>query len=672
MPVWVLAQITTNSNFNIQAPLPTDTRDTLTTLADTASTQFPAPWKEVTVVDIDQKWRFNPSLGHWEQVTFSGTTNQVFSLSDMADTSTITTDIEGDFVIVGSSAFAIRGPSYWQPYNLTQGANGIVYFDFFVTGQSNVVCRDNTVGNWIYVIDSMILVLQEDTRLFEVANPASNNIDPGDSQTVSEFERNNIGWAFARNFRRYFPHITVRFFSSSDGGENSDQWLSGAFMWDSLTVKLDNAPADFKPALILVHQGESDDADNTESEFLNNWFEVYDSLAARSDVVDIPRMIFGDFARSDFNEYATITNSIDSIGYELRDFGGRDMVAARYKILLTSQTTGDDTHFTNETIDFVGRKYFEAFMSGNKTYTLTEYVDRLYVGMDAPIGQGRLILPEGTALEDGGINFGNNVGIHSPGSDQIIFHRYPGQSRSITFDFNTGGPDIIYSGNSDNSARHLWDGGNNQLSLQTSDQAVFFYRAVDDDQGLFHISKNSSGASGDFVFASYNTADTLFRVTHNGNIFLGSGVGKSVKSDIAGGGVLDVQTGIRVNGLAAVGEYLRGNGTNFVSSSLLAVDTDVTDAGGHYTSTEVEGALQEAAEWFTAGNASPTTDLSGQFTIAHGVGATPTAAVIQNESAVAYTFEVSRGATNLTVTVRNDTGATVNSTTVDVSWVAYK
>ncbi len=593
-------QITTNSNFKVNSSAPLFDGDTLSTLADTLTKQFPHAWHEVTVVDVDQKWRYNPSLGHWERILSSGTTNQVFSLSAMSDTSTITTEIEGDLVIVGTSSFAIRGPSYWQAYNLTQGANGVVYFDFIVTGQSNVVNRDNTVGDWTYEIDSMILVLQEDTRLFEVANPALNNIDPGDSQTVSEFERNNIGFAFARNFRKYFPDITVRFFSSSDGGENSDQWLSGAFMWDSLTIKLDNAPADFKPGLILVHQGEADDADNTESEFLNNWFEVYDSLAARSDVADIPKMIFADFARSDFNEYLTISYSIDSIQNELRDFGGRDMVAARYFINLTSQTTGDDVHFTNETIDFVGRKYFEAFMSGNKEYTLTGYVDRLFLGQDAPIGQGRIILPDVSTLEGGGINLGNVVGIHSPGNDQIIFHKYPGTSRSITFDFNTGGPDITYSGSTANAGRHLWDGGNNQLSFQTADQAVFFYRAVDDDQGLFHVSKNSSGASGDFIFASYNTADTLFRVTHEGNIFLGSGVGKSVKSDVSGGGILDVQTGYRLNGSATLGEYLRGNGTNFVSSAVLAADVDITDSGGHYTGTELETALGEIGDDLTA------------------------------------------------------------------------
>ena len=49
--------------------------------------------------------------------------------------------------------------------------------------------------------------------------------------------------------------------------------------------------------------------------------------------------------------------------------------------------------------------------------------------------------------------------------------------------------------------------------------------------------------------------------------------------------IFNATTGFRISGAAATGKYLRGDGTNFVSSSLLSADLDIALASGVYTPT---------------------------------------------------------------------------------------
>lgn len=78
--------------------------------------------------------------------------------------------------------------------------------------------------------------------------------------------------------------------------------------------------------------------------------------------------------------------------------------------------------------------------------------------------------------------------------------------------------------------------------------------------------------------------------------------------------------------------------------------------------------------FFTTGTATPTTDLSGQFTITHGLGITPSHLSVGNLSGTEYNFEYSCGSTSCTVTVYDGTGTdtTVNSTGISISWAALR
>lgn len=77
---------------------------------------------------------------------------------------------------------------------------------------------------------------------------------------------------------------------------------------------------------------------------------------------------------------------------------------------------------------------------------------------------------------------------------------------------------------------------------------------------------------------------------------------------------------------------------------------------------------------YKSGLDTPTTDLSGQFTITHGLGTTPTHLSVGNLSGTEYNFEYSCGATSCTVTVYDGTGTdtTVNSTGISISWAAFR
>lgn len=77
---------------------------------------------------------------------------------------------------------------------------------------------------------------------------------------------------------------------------------------------------------------------------------------------------------------------------------------------------------------------------------------------------------------------------------------------------------------------------------------------------------------------------------------------------------------------------------------------------------------------FTTGTATPTTDLSGEFSITHGLGITPTHLDIGNKSTSEYHFKYDCGATSCTVTVYDGTGTdtVVPSTAVSISWAAFR
>ena len=145
LPAVIYGQITTATNFEINSAEPIDTRDTLGAIADTANVAFPKPFDLVYVVDVDERWFYNPKAGitEWQKFESAGTANQLFTLSSVADTGTITTEIEGDAIYVNDSTMLFRGPQYWNLFEAKKNVTlNTIIQGSFVSNDSMFVTID--------------------------------------------------------------------------------------------------------------------------------------------------------------------------------------------------------------------------------------------------------------------------------------------------------------------------------------------------------------------------------------------------------------------------------------------------------------------------------------------------------------------------------------------------
>jgi hypothetical protein len=260
-------------------------------------------------------------------------------------------------LVVRDSLAAIRG-------DIGTGGGGtpaIDTLDVLVPGQSNIVGTDFTIGDWTYEIDSSVFAFQYDDATFEVATPS--NI----TREVYTADRNNIGWAFAKAYRKTHPNTVVRIMVSADGGKSVTNWTptveaspyESNEMLDSIAQKLARAPVDFLADVIIWHQGESDAiAASTPDNFQYLWagrlMEVYDTLVGFSKISDTAPMIIG-WVSYEFN---TINAQIDSVNTGKYNLGGRPILATqKFGALNTVETGFTRTHYTNESIDIIGGLY---------------------------------------------------------------------------------------------------------------------------------------------------------------------------------------------------------------------------------------------------------------------------------------------------------------------------
>lgn len=253
------------------------------------------------------------------------------------------------------------------------GGSAESYFDIIGTGQSNMVNRDVSPGSWTSPVDTNVLAYQFDTNIFEVANPALNNISPENENDPDP--RNNIAWQFAKKSRMFLPNETkARILVSAKGGTGSWLWTPATTgepdasneMLDSLINKLNRAPADFKAKVILWHQGESDAIFwiGARETYLTRIQAIYDTLTNHPKVEKNAVMILGSLYGPsalwpDFSVYNT---EIEKAAWGTHNFGGRQIIAAIFE-----ETTIDDVHYSNESIDRIGVHYTTAYAQHLKT-----------------------------------------------------------------------------------------------------------------------------------------------------------------------------------------------------------------------------------------------------------------------------------------------------------------
>lgn len=128
------------------------------------------------------------------------------------------------------------------------------------------------------------------------------------------------------------------------------------------------------------------------------------------------------------------------------------------------------------------------------------------------------------------------------------------------------------------------------------------------------------------------------------------------------------------------GQILSTNGTTLNWKSQVSSDVTVTDAGGYFTGTDQEAVNQEVGSKLQNISAlshnvtTGTTDVNGDITILHGLGATPTTVIITggtNDDRTYQVLEASKTSTQFTVRVY-DAGSVLVSSSVTFKWIAIE
>lgn len=503
--------------------------------------------------------------------------------------------------------------------------------DILATGQSNMVNRDVTIGNWTYQIDSSVLAFHYQDNTFQVADPVLNNISPEDQSGT----RNNLAWAFSRKYTAHNKNAVIRMVVSADGGENITNWTptvetapdDSNFMLDSIVNKLNRTPADFNAQIILWHQGESDVADGMISQWLNRLIVVYDTLTSHSKVADNAVMLVGYVIPT----YVAANTAIDSLYTRLKDIGNRNIVPVRYG---DTTSIGDAIHFTNEMLDRMGEHYFSEYSQYPNSYKVqSPDFFRVY--------PAKTELPNGASddtdviwhgsdlyLNTNNIRIGSGPGFHSTNAilGSNAFATNATGTASVAF-----GTDALST--SSTAAQNTAIGYQAlRLSTVTGNTAVGYQALTTNSTGLYNTAlgasalASNSGNSGSSAFGF----NALLNSTGGANSAFGRDVLKTVTSSTGncgfGAETLKLNTGASNSAFGMQALTTQGNAA---SNSAFGVSSGVLVTTGSFNT------LIGGQTGYTATPANATTTGSYNTFIGYQAGS-GTATQIKNAVALGY------------------------------------
>ncbi len=136
-------------------------------------------------------------------------------------------------------------------------------------------------------------------------------------------------------------------------------------------------------------------------------------------------------------------------------------------------------------------------------------------------------------------------------------------------------------------------------------------------KGVVGFRRVATNGRGIIFLASNNTNDNTTNVSYSDAVlyvFPGSGVGIGSTTDPLAAGVLNVGTGYRVGNAAASGNYLRGNGTNFVSNTIQAADVPTLNQNTSGTAATVTTNANMTGPITGTGNVTSITSQTGTGT----------------------------------------------------------
>jgi hypothetical protein len=293
------------------------------------------------------------------------------------------------------------------------------------------------------------------------------------------------------------------------------------------------------------------------------------------------------------------------------NMGGTQVIdASRNLTNITTLNLVAPTAGGNGTISINGTRVFNVFSA-----TAGGSSANLFVGggagnltmtgfLNVGIGPGALASDaaggENTAVGSSAMN-ALTSGFHNTavGSGAMSFHE-PGSQNTAVGEYaltslNNSGVNANNVGIGYQAGNNITTGTNNTALGTNSGQAIV--------AGLNNtFVGNSANASGDLTNAMALGSGAT--VGANNTIQLGNSSVTSVTTS----GAYNTTTGYEISGVAASGNYLRGNGTNFVSSAILA--GDVPTGSANYIQNQNAGA-QAAASFWISGNGR----LGGNLTV---------------------------------------------------------
>ena len=444
---------------------------------------------------------------------------------------------------------------------------------------------------------------------------------------------NSLAFQFAKTMANKENRV-VRFFQSVQGATAIEEWFPGNPLYNSIFTQIEANGID-SVDYILWRQGESNLSD-TRSEYESKFYSVINSIRDSSQFSYRTPVILGGFVanyRDDgpqlFLESAHLSNdalfyadnsdlfSADGVHFENEtiDTSGYRMYKALSKFTnkprLIEETRADGGNVYNRN---------DYLYEGGGSYNIVLGYDNFTNASAAPsnsVAIGRYAFEKSTDILPGvAIGFsagrnnisgrsntfvGSSAGVNSISGNNVAIGAEAGSALTNSFNVFVGNSAGISATNVSNTTvfgrfagRFLGTGGfstenlalgNNSMAAMTIGSRNVAIGANSLNGALSAVNTTSVGigsglnsSSSSSVFLGYQAGEGELNNNrlHIANSNTDSLIyGEFDNNYLLVNSVLDVNTGYRVENSAPAGEYLRGDGTNFVSSAIQEADLPV-------------------------------------------------------------------------------------------------
>lgn len=228
------------------------------------------------------------------------------------------------------------------------------------------------------------------------------------------------------------------------------------------------------------------------------------------------------------------------------------------------------------------------------------------------------------------------------------------------------GANIVASGGTINIPLILQSGDFNTLNTGATLRFMALNSAIPTSSGwamaeiaghFTSVSSNSSNFGGSLIFRTHPDVGTLsvtsterMRIRDDGRVGIGTTTPNQLL-EVAGDINVTTGNGFRINNTATSGQFLRGNGTRFVSSAILAAD--IPSGSGNYIQNQNASAQATSTFWLSGSGRSDVSFISTLYT--------SIAADVALRSPASQAVRIQSGGTTDRIVVASGGGVTISN-----------